>query len=206
MNLKVLTAAALIGIFSFSANAVRPSNQDAHAQAHKELLANHKSKIDKSVLNDMVEQELKNRDDQQSVSVIDDLSPEKTALINDILKEAEKHIGKKYVHGTHGPNTFDCSGFSHYVYKQFGYSISPGSRIQYTQGVKVDRKDARKGDLIFFTSRSSGNNVGHVGIIWDVDKATGTIKFIHASVKGVRISEVEGYYERRFVGIKRIVE
>ena len=206
MNLKVLTTAALIGVFSLTASAVRPSDQSAHAQAHKELLANHKSKIDKSVLNDMVEQEFKAREEAPAVAVIDDLTPEKSALINDILKEAEKHLGKKYVHGTHGPNTFDCSGFSHYVYKQFGYKISPGSRTQYTQGVKVDRKDARKGDLIFFTSRSSGNNVGHVGIIWDVDKATGTIKFIHASLKGVRISEVEGYYERRFVGIKRIIE
>lgn len=201
MKLKNITAIALLGLFSFTASATNPSGQKAHEQAHKELLANHKSRIDKSVLNEIVEQEIKARED-----LIEDLSPEKTSLINDILKEAEKHIGKKYVHGSHGPNTFDCSGFSHYVYKQFGYYISPGSRTQYTQGVKVDRKDARKGDLIFFTSRSSGNNVGHVGIVWDVDKENGTIKFIHASLKGVRISEVEGYYERRFVGIKRIIE
>ena len=203
MNFKILTSIAIIGFCSLTATAEKLANK-AHAQVHQELMANHKSRIDKSVLNDMVEQDIKSR--EVTEVLIDDLSPEKTALINDILKEAEKHLGKKYVHGTHGPNTFDCSGFSHYVYKQFGYAISPGSRIQYTQGTKVDRKDARKGDLIFFTSRSSGNNVGHVGIIWDVDKETGTIKFIHASIKGVRISEVEGYYERRFVGIKRIIE
>lgn len=200
-NLRTISAIALISLFGLSAGAVNPGFQKAHEQAHKEQLANHKSRIDKSVLNEIVEHEIKAREE-----AADDRSPEKTALINNILKEAEKHIGKKYVHGTQGPNTFDCSGFSHYVYKQFGYSISPGSRIQYTQGVKVDRKDARKGDLIFFTSRSSGNNVGHVGIICDVNKENGSIKFIHASVKGVRISEVEGYYERRYVGIKRIIE
>ena len=197
MKLKYLTFAAIIGVSSLVGQAVNPAHRRAHEQ-----IADNKSRIDKSVLNGWVEQDLKAREE----ATIDDLSPENSALINDLLKEAEKHLGKKYLHGTRGPNTFDCSGFSHYVYKQFGYSISPGSRVQYTQGTKVDRKDARKGDLIFFTSRSSGSNVGHVGIIWDVNKETGVIKFIHASLKGVKISEVEGYYERRFVGIKRIIQ
>lgn len=203
MNFKYFTAAALIGLVSLSGYAVKPANQRAHEQAHKEQLANHKSRIDKSVLTDMVEQEIMAREEQQ---LIDDLSPEASAKINDLLKEAEKHIGKKYVHGAKGPNTFDCSGYSSYVYKQLGYSISPGSRIQYTQGKKVDLKDARKGDLIFFTSRSSGSNVGHVGIIYDINKENGNVKFIHASISGVKISDLEGYYVRRFVGVKRIIE
>ena len=78
------------------------------------------------------------------------LSPESQTMINDLLAEANKHIGKPYRHGMKGPNAFDCSGFTSYVYKQFGYSISPASRIQYTDGVKVDRKHLRKGDLVFF--------------------------------------------------------
>ena len=104
-----------------------------------------------------------------------------------------------------GPNAFDCSGFTSYVYKQFGYSISPASRIQYTDGVKVDRKHLRKGDLVFFTSRSSGKDVGHVGIVVSADNETGAFKFIHASIRGVKISECEGYYANRYVGARRII-
>ncbi len=105
-----------------------------------------------------------------------------------------------------GPNAFDCSGFTSYVYKQFGYKISPASRIQYTDGVNVDRKNLRKGDLVFFTSRSSGKNVGHVGIVVSADNETGKFKFIHASIKGVKVDECAGYYEGRYVGARRIIE
>jgi cell wall-associated NlpC family hydrolase len=137
--------------------------------------------------------------------VVNSLSADKQQMIADLLTEANKHIGKPYRHGMKGPNAFDCSGFTSYVYKQFGYSISPASRIQYTDGVKVDRKNLRKGDLVFFTSRSSGKNVGHVGIVVSADNETGKFKFIHASIKGVRVNECEGYYENRYVGARRII-
>ena len=130
---------------------------------------------------------------------------EMNELIEDILDEARSHIGKSYVWATRGPKTFDCSGFVYYVFKQFGYNFSPSSRNQYTLGTKVERKNAKKGDLIFFHSRKHPRDVGHVGIIWDV-KSDGTILFIHASVKkGISIAELDGYYERNFVGIKRVL-
>lgn len=170
----------------------------AHEQAHRAQLANNKSKIDMSVLEEKIIEDVARREPG--------IGSEVETLIDDLLKEAHTHIGKKYVHATHGPNTFDCSGFSSYVYKQFGYSVSQAVKKQYTQGVKVDRKDARKGDLIFFTSPRSGGTVGHVGIITDIDKETGDISFIHASLKGVKVSKVEGYYANRFIGIKRVIE
>jgi cell wall-associated NlpC family hydrolase len=109
------------------------------------------------------------------------------------------------VHGAKGPHAFDCSGYTSYIYKQFGYTISPSSRHQYTEGTPVSRKELRKGDLVFFTSRSSGKNVGHVGIVVTANNETGEFTFIHASLKGVKVSECEGYYERRYVGAKRII-
>ena len=170
----------------------------AHQRAHRQQLANHSSGIELRAVEEMIEEDIISREKN--------ISPEASRLIEDLLKEARTHIGKKYVHATHGPNTFDCSGFSSYVYKQFGYDVSQAVRKQYAQGVKVERKDARRGDLIFFTSRSSGSNVGHVGIITDIDKTTGEISFIHASLSGVKISKVEGYYANRYVGIKRVIE
>lgn len=157
--------------------------------------------MDRSVVNDLIKEDVAKRESE----VISGISSESQKLISDLLAEANKHIGKPYRHGMKGPNAFDCSGFTSYVYKQFGYSISPASRIQYTDGVNVDRKSLRKGDLVFFTSRSSGKNVGHVGIVINADNNTGEFEFIHASIKGVRTSKCEGYYANRYVGARRII-
>jgi cell wall-associated NlpC family hydrolase len=65
----------------------------------------------------------------------------------------------------------------------------------------------QRGDLVFFTSPNSGRNVGHVGIVVDVDPITRTFNFIHASSKsGVKISNSsEGFYARRYVGVRRVL-
>lgn len=192
---------AVAGLTANAQTNIGSAAKNAHRNAHREQLAKNGSHMDQGVINDILKHDIERRESAN----IDNLSPESSRMINDLLKEAQSHLGKKYVHGTHGPSTFDCSGFTSYVYKQFGYNISPGSRIQYTQGTPVDRKDLRKGDLVFFTSRSSGKNVGHVGMVWEVDKEKNTFKFIHASIRGVKISNFEGYYVPRYVGAKRII-
>ena len=205
MKLKnVLTTILLAGV-AVAGNAqskTSTSTMSAHQRAHQQQLANVKSsKLDRTVVNDMLKNDVSKRESE----VIAGVSPESQKVITDILAEANKHLGKPYRHGMKGPNAFDCSGFTSYVYKQFGYKISPASRIQYTDGVSVDRKHLRKGDLVFFTSRSSGNNVGHVGMVIEANNETGEFKFIHASIRGVRVNECEGYYERRYVGARRII-
>lgn len=128
-------------------------------------------------------------------------------VVDDMLKYAKKHIGKRYRRGTAGPKTFDCSGFTSYVFRQFGYELSRNSRSQYRQGSQVDRDDAQPGDLIFFSGRAAGKTVGHVGIITDINQATGSVTFIHASTsRGVRIDKLsDPYYSRRYIGIKRVM-
>lgn len=178
------------------------SSLSVHQRAHQQQLAAAKSsKMDRAVINDLMKEDVAKRESE----IISGLSGESQKLITDLLAEAHKHIGKPYRHGMKGPNAFDCSGFTSYVYKQFGYTISPASRIQYTDGVAVDRKNLRKGDLVFFTSRSSGNNVGHVGIVINANNETGEFEFIHASIKGVRTNECVGYYQQRYVGARRII-
>lgn len=200
MKYKALFLTIILALSAVVANARQTAgNQSAHQASHKALLANHKNRLDKSVIKDLIKNDVSARENRNA------LSAESSMMINDLLKEAHRHIGKRYVHGAKGPNQFDCSGFSSYVYKQFGYSISPSSRAQYTQGIPVDRKNLRKGDLVFFTSRRSGHNVGHVGIVVNADNDKGTFSFIHASVKGVKVSEYEGYYVPRYIGAKRII-
>lgn len=200
---SILTATIL---FSFSlisfGQTVSNSAKAAHEKAHRQQLANVKSsKLDKTIVIEMIKEDILKKESE----VVSALSRESQILVSDLLSEANKHLGKPYRHGMKGPNAFDCSGFTSYVYKQFGYSISPASRVQYTEGVSVDRKELRKGDLVFFTSRSSGKNVGHVGIVIKADNETGDFEFIHASVKGVRVNSCEGYYQQRYVGARRII-
>lgn len=205
MKFKNIFASLLIASCALSLNAQTTNSKSArsaHQRAHQEQLANIKSsKMDRSVINDLIKEDVSKRESE----VVNAISKKNQNLIADLLSEANKHIGKPYRHGMKGPSAFDCSGFTSYVYKQFGYTISPASRIQYTDGVAVDRKSLRKGDLVFFTSRSSGKNVGHVGIVVKADNATGDFEFIHASITGVRINKCEGYYQNRYVGARRVI-
>lgn len=174
----------------------------AHAAAHRQQLAAAKSiGLDKSTITRMVEEDIAARESVKA------LSAETDELLNDLLSEARSHMGKRYSRGSKGPSAFDCSGFSSYVYRQFGYSLSPSSRDQYTQGEKVDRKELRKGDLVFFKGRNTKGGVGHVGIVVDADE-NGNFSFIHAATsKGITISKSnEPYYACRFVGGKRVIE
>ena len=129
------------------------------------------------------------------------------ALAMRLLKEAERHKGRPYVMGASGPRAFDCSGFTSYVFARMGIKLKRSSAEQYTMGTAVERKNLRPGDLVFF-SRASVKGVGHVGIVYSVDKKTGSFKFIHASSsRGVTIDNfaTSAYYVHRYIGAKRII-
>lgn len=139
----------------------------------------------------------------------DDLNLEFDDLaVNGLLDEAMTHIGARYRSGSKGPNAFDCSGFTSYVFRQMGVAnIGASSRDQYARNYPVSRSQMQRGDLVFFTSPRSGRNVGHVGIVVDVDPDTQTFRFIHASTsEGVKISNsTDGFYARRFIGVRRVL-
>lgn len=178
---------------------------NAHAKAHQQQLANVKSRLDKSVIEDFIRHDVDRRE-QKAIEKAG-LSKESTKMVQDLLKEAHTHMGKRYRSGSKGPSTFDCSGFSSYVYRQFGYSLSSSSSAQYSDGVEVKKGDLRPGDLVFFNGRARGKGVGHVGIVVSADNKKGTFKFIHASTsQGIRIdSNDEPYYAARYVGARRII-
>ncbi len=125
----------------------------------------------------------------------------------DVMDEAFSHIGDRYRAGHAGPNAFDCSGFTSYVFAHEGISLKRSSREQYNQGQPVDRRNLKVGDLVFFKSPGSRGSIGHVGIVVDVDSDTGSFDFIHASSnKGVTVSSSnEAYYLHRYVGARRVM-
>lgn len=138
-------------------------------------------------------------------------SAEFEALFNvtgeDIIENAMKYLGRPYRRGTAGPYTFDCSGFTSFVYGNNNISLSRSSKTQFTQGVKVSRDELREGDLVFFTSPGSGRGVGHVGIVTEV-KPDGNFCFVHAARRGIKVDNFasSGYYNRRYLGARRILD
>ncbi len=118
----------------------------------------------------------------------------------EIVAYAKKYLGYKYVYGGSSPSGFDCSGFTSYVYKHFGYSLSRSSSAQSTNGRAVKKSELQAGDIICFARSSGSKKIGHVGIY------IGGGKFIHAanSRKGVITSNVsgDGFY---FVCARRII-
>jgi len=153
------------------------------------------------------EEEIDNFDFLYSNS--DELNLEYDAMVvNGLLDEAMSHLGARYRSGSKGPKSFDCSGFTSYVFKQLGNdNIGASSRDQYARNMPVSRSEMQRGDLVFFTSPRSGRRVGHVGIVVDVDPMTRTFNFIHASSsEGVKISNsTDGFYARRFIGVRRVM-
>jgi len=136
------------------------------------------------------------------------LSEETEAMVGDMMAYARKFLGTRYVRGGKSPKGFDCSGFTSYVFGQFGISLSASSSAQYTQGNAISKDEVGAGDLLFFTGRNSrSGRVGHVGIAIDNDPVTGEITFIHAAIGGgIRIDKMSApYYSRRFIGARRVL-
>lgn len=124
-----------------------------------------------------------------------------------VISEAKRYIGTPYRAAGRTPRGFDCSGFTRYVYSQFGYDLSGSAPGQWHHGRSVSRSELQRGDLVFFGGRRHSKSIGHVGIVTDVNPANGTFDFIHSSSTGVRISaSTEGYYKNRYVGARRLLD
>lgn len=120
-----------------------------------------------------------------------------------VISVAKTLLGKPYVWGAQGPSSFDCSGFTYYVFKNASnISLPRVSKDQSKYGTYVSKSNLKAGDLIFFdTSGSNNGNVSHVGIY------LGNNEFIHASSsKGkVVISQMSSYYNGAFVNARRVL-
>lgn len=107
-----------------------------------------------------------------------------------IIATAETYLGVPYVWGGTSRSGFDCSGLVWRVFKQNGMEIPRTAGPQYREGEKLNRGDLLPGDLVFFSTYTSGPS--HVGIY------AGDGRFIQAesSDHGVRYSELDGAYWR----------
>ena len=81
-------------------------------------------------------------------------------LNTDIVAYAKEYLGYPYVLNTHGPNSFDCSGFVYYVFKHFGIELATSSSYYWNNstdfGTVIPESEAIPGDIVSWD--------GHVGI------------------------------------------
>ncbi|SHI02155.1 C40 family peptidase [Clostridium grantii] len=112
---------------------------------------------------------------------------------NAIVAYASNYLGRPYQWGATGPNSFDCSGFTSYVFDHFGVNLPRVSRSQAGVGSYVDKSDLQPGDLVFF-----GSPIRHVGIY------VGNNCYIHSPQTGdvVKISTLSSRSD--FVTARRV--
>lgn len=124
-----------------------------------------------------------------------------TKKIDTVISTVKAQVGKPYVFGAAGPNSFDCSGLTYYCYKQAGIYLNRGSREQALNGKYVSKSDLKPGDLIFFNSGT--NTIRHVGMY------VGENMFIHSPSPGksVRYENLSSsYYIKGYVTARRIID
>ena len=142
-----------------------------------------------------------------SVATTPDSGSTDSATVNKVIALAKAQSGKPYVYGTTGPNSFDCSGFTYYVFKNAAgitlkrTSESQGYDSSYTKISAIS--NLKVGDLVFLNTNSDDADLcDHVGIY------LGSGSFIHASSAGGKVitsSLNSGYYNRTYSWGRRVL-
>ena len=128
-----------------------------------------------------------------------------------LVQIALNQVGKPYVWGSQGPESFDCSGLMRWAYGQIGISIPQGTgrsgkRGQWYDMQPVDAANVKPGDLIFFDLGGAGY-VDHVGMLVGDLNGDGAWDMVHAANPklGVRIDHgvmQSRYYRPRILGYR----
>ena len=109
--------------------------------------------------------------------------------------------GTPYRNGGADPKGFDCSGFTQYVFSQYGLSLPRAVREQYRVGTTIKTEDLAPGDILFFSTTAPGPS--HVAI------AVGGDQFVHApsSTGVVRVEHLSSsYWSPRYLGARRVTQ
>ena len=124
--------------------------------------------------------------------------------VDKVLNFAHQQLGKPYVWGAQGPNSFDCSGLIYYVYKNAANITLPRTSVEQSKfGTTVSKSNLKAGDLVFFDTNGPNNGaVSHVGIY------AGGGQLIHASSSNKKIVKVNmetSYWNNTYVVAKRVL-
>ena len=119
-----------------------------------------------------------------------------------LIAFGDNYLGTPYKFGASTSTTryFDCSSFTKYVFKRYGYTLPRTARAQAKVGSYVSKSNLKKGDLVFFKVPSRGNFIGHVGIY------VGGGRMLHTyGAGGVKFSSINSsYWKQNYVTARRL--
>lgn len=198
------TSAGLIGFLDYGDEiTITKESGDWYFVNHQDI----EGFVNKSLVT-IIEKEVSSRSLEQERNEKEVLNKEdnskKAELNNTTVTEfAKQYLGYSYVSGGKTPNTgFDCSGFTQYIYKNFGITLSNTAASQVNAGSEVSREQLQPGDLILFYDEGK-TKIGHTGIY------LGNGDFIHAAnpERGVVVDNLNTntYYNQRYVMARRLV-
>jgi cell wall-associated NlpC family hydrolase len=127
---------------------------------------------------------------------------------NQIISSGLQYLGTPYLFNapSYQTDTFDCSSFIQYIFGINGILLPRNSRQQYKVGRPISFERIKKGDLLFFTTKARKNRqglsrIGHVAIY------IGQGQILHTYKKGkkVMITELNSYWKKSFIGVKRVL-
>lgn len=124
---------------------------------------------------------------------------------SEIVEYASLMLNSPYRYGGRDKKGFDCSGFSHYVFKSQGIDLPVTSEAQATLGREIPIEDVEPGDIIYFKRNPMGR-VFHVSIVYSNDKEG--IKVIHSTTQqGVIIDNISqsSYWKSMVKGARNIL-
>jgi hypothetical protein len=126
---------------------------------------------------------------------------ETTAPASDVVHYAASFIGRPYVWGAEGPNSFDCSGLTQYVFREFAVDL-PRRAVSQAKAGDPTGRGLQRGDLVFFSDDTRRTLVTHVGIY------EGSGRMIEASKRAGRVRRSnlnDAFYVERFMGARRVM-
>jgi len=132
-----------------------------------------------------------------------------TEIRENIIAFAKNYLGTPYRYASIDPEKgFDCSGFVHFVFKNFNIDLPHSSQAFKSVGTQVKPEDFKVGDVLVFYGYRNTSSIGHVGIICEANGMNS--KFLHSSsgkVKGVIISDLDSKeYSNRFYKCVDVIE
>ena len=187
-----------------------------NAYVSKDVLSNervsvtNRGSIDRNEINNTND---KNDGEAEVADTSTSNSSNNLGLANQIVSYAKEFLGVPYVYGGASPSGFDCSGFTMYVFDNFGISMRHGAQAQAKLGTAVNADKSFKtsllnnwkvGDLVFFLDYETMDEIGHCGIY------IGNGNFIHASSGSgycVKINSLlpGEYYNTRYCAARRVL-
>lgn len=177
-------------------------NEIVYSQIEYEKITkydNEKVDIDKKIVQEPIitpEDYKKMLEDEKKASNDLNSDEEITKALMDFYSEW-KNV--RYRFGGTSKKGIDCSAFTQRVFKEkFNIKIPRSTRYQVKSGTAVKKSDLKLGDLVFF---KTGKIDRHVGIYM------GDGKFMHASIKGIKLTNLDKpFYKKTYWTSRRVMQ